>query len=501
MFPTNNNARFQTYKSRRDSLKEDFERRKLPRRLNVDGYFFSLHDLTRHKLAYVCCRKTSTKCKIKVMVTWDDLERVGYYKEDNIRVSMNLNGNIMYELKGFHSPACVAKYNYLARKALIKSLEEQKDRKKNKKKKPHEEGAIEKNVKMTLDGGKIFFLGETQVEVESRVHIILLLGSKFMIEQLVNCSCIFVNQTQVTLGFDEETWLISFLIMDSSGECIPTVHLLLDKTRRRLVREGFHMLLREIYTFFFNTPKNSKYNYLPRSKSGNIYEDLQINQRWKMMYCHDDRVISDEIRRVFRCDVMEGNFWLTIEMERERQRLKIPKSTKTRLVLSICQTLWVVEKSQREKVFRKLFSQVSQERERNLEALIYFFKALIEDRGNTGNGEEVIGFSKASGEMTKRFHESLKREMRRKNVTLEIVFNILRFYELEFRQNIINGKILLDESKREVEELVEEPVYGNFVNVEEGFREFPEENIDINIDINSQAAFFQNPFFNKFGRR
>jgi hypothetical protein len=418
------------------------------------------------------------------MVTWDDLERVGYYKEDNIRVSMNLNGAIMYEAKGFHSPACVAKYNYLARKAMLKSIEEQSSRNKNRKRQGHDKVEIRKNVWMTLDGGKKFFLGESRLTVNRKMHIVLLLGSKFMIEKLIKCSSVFINQTEVALGYEEKTWLLSFMGMDKSGECIPMIHLLLDKTKKKLVVEGLKMVLREIYNFLFKTNNRSNYNYLPKSKTGNIIKDLQMNKKWKVIFCHKDDQISVPCREVLQTEVIEGNFWLTIEMERERQRLKIPKSSKTSIVISICQTLWVVHRSERDKVFKKLFSQVSQERDKNLESLIYFFKDLIEERGNGGNGEEVIGFSKGAGEMTKRFHKSIKTEMKREKVTLEIVLNILRFYELEFRQNILNGKIQFQDLQMTYDDV---GLYdGHLVNVEDGYVISEEENIDINIDINSQ---------------
>ena len=179
--------------------------------------FFSLHDLTKHKLAYVCCRKTSTKCKIKVIVAWDDLERVAYYKEDNIRVSVNLNGNIMYEAKGFHSPSCVAKFDFLARKAMMKSLEEKKQRNAQKYRTGPEHGEIEKNVRKALDGRKPFFLQQSKVQTKIGMRTVLLLGSKFMIEQLLKCKCLFIDQTKIALDYQEETWLLSILGMDSKG--------------------------------------------------------------------------------------------------------------------------------------------------------------------------------------------------------------------------------------------------------------------------------------------
>lgn len=495
-----NSSRFQTYKSRRDSLKEDFERRKLPRRINVDGYFFSLHDLTRHKLAYVCCRKTSTKCKIKVMVAWDDLERVGYYLEDNIRVSMNLNGNIMYEAKGFHSQACIAKYNYLAQKALLKSLEERKQKSREKDQGEAEQTVIEKNVRKTLDGRKPFILGEARVGADSGVHTVILLGSHFMVEQLLKCGSLLVNQIEVALDHNEETWLISFMAKDRDDECLPAVYLLLNKKRGEVLREGFKMLLREIYQV--KSRSKSGGFYLPKSKSGSIYEDLEVGKTWNEVYCKPDPLLARELKAVFGCEVNEGNFWLTMELEKERKRLGIQQSDKSSLIISICQTLWTIDKNQRNNVFKKLFSQVTQENEKNLESLIFFFKNLLREKGNLDKEEEVIGFCKTSSQMHKKFHQSLYKEMQRKGVSLEIVLNILRFYELEFRQKILNGQISFDESQEQGTFNFDDSGFHDFVNLKHDVRQDPAENIDINVDFSShKGMYWGNSYSLRFNRR
>ena len=105
------------YREKREMLKKEFENRKLAKKINLDGYFCSIHDLTRNRLVFVCCRKTSTRCKIKVHITWDGLEQAGYIMDNGVRVTPNIQGMGVYEIKGAHSPECVAKHDYLERKA------------------------------------------------------------------------------------------------------------------------------------------------------------------------------------------------------------------------------------------------------------------------------------------------------------------------------------------------------------------------------------------------
>lgn len=105
------------YREKRELLKKEFENRKLAKKINIDGYFCSLHDLTRNRLVFVCCRKTSTRCKIKVHITWDGLEEAGFIIDNGVRVTPNIVGMNVYEIKGKHSPECVAKHDYLQRKA------------------------------------------------------------------------------------------------------------------------------------------------------------------------------------------------------------------------------------------------------------------------------------------------------------------------------------------------------------------------------------------------
>jgi hypothetical protein len=388
----------------------------------------------------------------------------------------------------------------LAQKALLKSLEEKKEKSKNKNKPKVEQPVLERNIRKTLDGRKPFLLGESRIEDAGKIHTVILMGSHFMLEQLLKCNAIYINQIEVALDHNEETWLFSFMGKDRDEECLPGVYLLMNKRRPRLLREGLRMLLREIY--HIKTKSRSGYWYLPKSKSGNIFQDLNIKQIWTEVHCQPDPLLAREIAAVFGSRVVEGNFWLSMEMEKERKRLGISASNKTSLIISICQTLWTIDKKQRNSVFIKLFSQVTQENEKNLESLIYFFKNLLQEKGNLGSEEEVIGFCRTASTMHKKFHQSLYREMRRKGVSLEIVLNILRFYELEFRQKIKNGRITFEETQESDSEL-----YGDFHmhslgDMEQQAPQNPVENIDINVDVSSHKnLYWPQPYSQRFNRR
>ena len=164
---TQADRRAQIYREKRELLKKEFENRKLAKKINLDGYFCSLHDLTRNRLVFVCCRKTSTRCKIKIHITWDGLEEAGYMMEGGIRVTPDIKGMKVYEIKGRHSPECIAKRDYLERKALLE--EEEQARRKGSfgdtESEYEEQDESEKFFCKTLDGTMLFKLQDSIVTV------------------------------------------------------------------------------------------------------------------------------------------------------------------------------------------------------------------------------------------------------------------------------------------------------------------------------------------------
>lgn len=525
--------RAQTYREKRELLKKEFENRKLAKKINLDGYYCSLHDLTRNRLVFVCCRKTSTRCKIKVHITWDGLEQAGYMLENGVRVTPNIKGMKIYEIKGRHSPECVAKHDYLERKAQLEEREEQEQR--DGKPRParksssvsssseyEEQDERSKSFSMTLDGAMHFRLQDSlisgrraredsaqQVKKEevgpkleeaddagpdSNPNLrVLLLGSRYMVKQLMKCDEILVDKMDVDLGNSSKNTLISLFGIDKVYEGVPGVHIFAERYCQRVVEEGLRMLRREMTLIQSNNNDLSvglEQKILHFKAHQDNPRDLYFEVYWKNVYSAEDNEITRAIRGQMDVNVMVGDFDLTWQLRRESSRLGLPKSKKLDVIISICQILWETSLNKNNELYLQLISLTRQEQNSKLKDLVDHFEQLQNAR-NKPHEEEIFGVSQAKTSPEIKFREMIRKELLRENNSFETLYNILRFYEIEYRQKIINGSVTFEKYQDQVPGPdVEASAESNDVSPQsmsqfEELHSFREKESQMNIDIHA----------------
>ena len=477
--------RSQNYREKREMLKREFENRKLAKKINVDGYLCSLHDLTRNRLVFVCCRKTSTRCKIKIHITWDGLEQAGYKMEGNIRVTPDIKHMSIYEIKGRHSPECIAKHDYLERKAKLE-LEEEEDM-------PNPlvtqvitsntptgsasiynntHSQIEKSFCMTLDNAMYFRLQDSTIsvrkdckpksyvkqdsltddalsdQIDSNIwnYRILLLGSRFMVKELMKCDEVLIDRMDMDLGNMTKNTLISIFGIDKNCDGVPGVYIFMEEFSEKLIQEGFRMLRREMS--IINSDNNDLSMGLEQKiihfkanqvNLGNLYYEMY----WKKVYYYQEDQLSTIIRSQLKIPVSIGDFDLTWKLRKESVRLEIPKTNKLDLIISICQTFWNSGYDKINKFHEQLITLTNQENDYKLKTLVDYFVELQKKR-NTPYETELYDLKEEKVSPEIKFKKMINKELAREKNKFETLYNILRFYEIEYRQKIISGAVVFE---------------------------------------------------------
>lgn len=524
--------RAQTYREKRELLKKEFENRKLAKKINLDGYFCSLHDLTRNRLVFVCCRKTSTRCKIKVHITWDGLEQAGYMLENGVRVTPNIKGMKTYEIKGRHSPECIAKHDYLERKAQLEEREELEQKEQWTKPKPktssvysssegEEQDEKGRTFSMTLDGAMHFRLQDSLVsirgqrrgleelvkkeegackleteasseKVQNSSFRVLLLGSRFMVKQLMKCDEVLVDKMDIDLGNNSKNTLISIFGIDKQCEGVPGVYIFAEKYCKEVIEEGFRMLQREMTLIQENNNDLSvglEQKILHFKAHQNNPTELYFEIYWKNVFSAEENEITQAIRRQMDVNLMIGDFDLTWKLRKESGRLGLPKSKKLDLIISICQILWKTSLNKEDGLYVQLISLTRQEQNDKLADLVRHFEQL-QTRRNKPHEEEIFGVSEAKTSPEVKFREMIRKELLREKNSFETLYNILRFYEIEYRQKIINGSITFEKYSSQAEQFQNESSKSDAESQQSAsqFEELPslrEKESQMNIDIHA----------------
>ena len=405
-------------RQKRERLKEEFEQRKLAKRLILNGYFFSLHDLRRYKLAFRCCRKASKKCRIRIYISWEELEKAGHYCQGGVRVAPEIKNKIDYDLRGQHSISCIAQNAILKTENKVSGLQ-------NLGTAATETGflvsQLEKNLQMTLDSGNIFCLQRSSVMEFSwrRKGTILLLGSNYTLECLMKCETVFVVEHVLEMKNGKKIFTLTFVGEFEPGHCVPGVHMLVELKGVKSIREGMKMIEREIVKY--------------RENEGRMGEEEKI-PKWQKFIILSNKTVGREVCRNLKCDVDFPEFDEDWEIQKKMVNLGIDRTSQIDIMLNLCMTLKEIGKEKGKGLYLKLIDQVKKDKNENYIDFIDFIW-----------NDELTKIKKKKEEETKiilpycckRFFEKFKKELIDKDIDVEILINVLRYFELDFRQKLM----------------------------------------------------------------
>lgn len=414
------NRRLFSNRQKRERLKEEFEQRKLAKRLILEGYFFSLHDLRRYKLAFRCCRKASKKCRIRIYVSWEELEKAGHYLQGGVRVAPEIKGRIDYDLRGQHSKSCMAQNRFLKGVNRVSGLQ-------NLGTAATETGflvsQVEKNLRMTLDGGMAFMLQRSTVMELTwrRKATVLLLGSPYSLDCLVNSTRAYIVEHELKLKSKMVLTLVTF-VAEYEGFCVPGVHLLLEIKGTKSMREGMRMLQREI------------------AKGSEDGEERVL--KWDRLVVFSDKLTAREAARSLGQNVDMSEWDAEWEVQKRMISLGVDQCPQIDILLPLCRTLRQLGRAKGEGLYHKAVAQARKEGNENCARLVEFF---WDDE--LGQMEQAAAQSKKTvlPYCCRRFFESLRKELISKRAEMEVVFNILRYFELHFRQKLMEKNYRLRE--------------------------------------------------------
>ena len=414
---TMENQRLFSNRQKRERLKEEFEHRKLAKRLILNGYFFSLHDLRRYKLAFRCCRKASKKCRIRIYISWEELEKAGHYVQGGVRIAPEIKGKIDYDLRGQHSKSCIAQNVYRKQATNCNGLM-------NLGTAATESGflvsQIEKNLRMTLDGGMVFCLGRSDVMECSfkRKGSILLLGSEYSINCLIKCRVVFVFEHKVKLRKNNKKInMISIIGEYEEGYCVPGAHVILELRGTKSVRESMRMLQREVQKCVDNEVKSLDEKF----------------PKWEKVVVYSDKLVAREVARNLKHDVDLGFYDEDWEIQKKIIDLSLDKMEQVDILIPLLKTLRKVGQSKGGDLYKRLSEEVKKEKNPNFQKLINFFwnDELEQIKSRRSKCEETFPQS------CKKYISLFRKEITKKRGNLEVVLNVLRYFELHFRQKLM----------------------------------------------------------------
>jgi hypothetical protein len=404
-------------RQKRERLKEEFEDRKLAKRLILDGYFFSLHDLRRYKLAFRCCRKASKKCRIRIYISWEELEKAGHYIQGGARVAPEIKGKIDYDLRGTHSTSCIAQNAYLKQVNRVSGLPSLGTA-------ATETGflvsQIEKNLRMTLDGGMYFCLQRSTVMELSwrRKGTVLLLGSKYSLDCLMKCPRAYVMEHRLKLLNNKKLVMFSVIGEYEKGYCVPGAHIIVELRGIKSMREAMRMLNREI-------------------QKCNDEEVKSLDEKfpnWDKMIVYSDKLVAREAVRNLKENV-EMCYWdEDWEIQKKLIMLGLEKKSQIDILISVCKTIKKIGKEKGKELYEKLCEQVKKENNENYLKLINFFwENELDKIQERYTKEKTINIPQSC----KKFLSMFRKELNKKRGNMEDILNVLRHFELHFRQKLM----------------------------------------------------------------
>jgi hypothetical protein len=209
--------------------------------------------------------------------------------------------------------------------------------------------------------------------------------------------------------------MITF-VGEFEGYCVPGAHLVIELRGTKSIREGMKMLYREI--------------------QNNIEDEVKTQDekvpKWDKVVVYSDKLVAREALKHLKENVDLAEWDEEWEIQKKMIQLEVDKSSQIEILLNVCQTIRKIGQTKGKELYEKLIDQVKKEENENYIKFIDFF-------WNDELKKLKKGMSKPTAlpYICKKYFDLFKKELIKKEVNLEILFNVLRYFELNFRQKLM----------------------------------------------------------------
>ena len=93
-------------REKRRELKQRYEELQLPNKVILNNFVFSLDNILQEKVVFICSRRVSMDCDVRIHITWEQLEKAPNRLTTLPNEALDINGVLFYNIKGEHSEAC-----------------------------------------------------------------------------------------------------------------------------------------------------------------------------------------------------------------------------------------------------------------------------------------------------------------------------------------------------------------------------------------------------------
>ena len=410
-------------REKRRELKQKYEELRLPKKVLLNGYIFSLHDILREKVVFICSRQVSMDCDVKIHITWEQLEKAPNRVAQTTKETLDINGVLFYNIKGDHSEACrlrnafnstLTSHNnnhlWVEKVDTNKSLDTELDDLF----KDSAHFTVEHKNTVTMDLKMPFFHKKFSMYLDSNYKSeVFLFGSEDMLTILRNVEDVFVDFTLINFKGNTDLFILTLLAADDYQHCVPTVHIVLNTRSKTLFRIVFSEL-RDILS-----PDELK---------------------WKRCFSFHDKVMMQEFKAIFKIDLRYNHFEFIQELQTETKKMKMENPEIQQIIISMCESLWMMDHAQRQASIDKLVQELRENQEGYpYSRLFQFFMNKLKIHGLKENENSMKSHHVWSNQSCETFHRFLKDRFKRKKMSINNVAYELRKLEFESRSNFQKG--------------------------------------------------------------
>jgi hypothetical protein len=235
-----------------------------------------------------------------------------------------------------------------------------------------------------------------------------------MISILKDAEDIYIDFTLINFKGNTDLFILTLLAADKSQYCLPAIHVVLNNRHKTLFRIIFSELKEIIGP-----------------------EDIL----WKRCYSFHDKIMMQEFKAIFKLDLRYNHFEFIQELESETRKMKMENPEIQKIIISMCESLWMMDHEQRQGSIDKLVQELKENQEGYpYSRLFQFFMNKLKIHGLKENENCMKNHHVWSNQSCEAFHKYLKEKFKRKKMNINNVAHELRKLELESRANYVKGK-------------------------------------------------------------
>jgi hypothetical protein len=410
-------------REKRRELKQKYDELRLPKKVLLNGYIFSLHDILNEKLVFICLRNMSMDCDVRIHITWEQLEKAPNRVVQTTKDILDISGVLFYNIKGEHSEACRLRNafnssltNNANNHLWVEQIETKKslDTELDDLFKDSAHFTVDRKNTITVDLKMPFFHKKFSMYLDNNFRSeVFFFGSEDMITILRNVEDIFVDFTLINFKGNTDLHILTLLAADDNRSCLPCLHIVLNTRNKTLFRIVFSEL-KEILG----------------------HEDL----KWRRCYSFHDKMMMQEFKAIFKIDLRYNHFEFIKELETETRKLHMANDEIQKIIISMCESLWMMDHGQRQASIDKLVQELKENQEGYpYSKLFQFFMNKLRIHGLKENENSMKCHYVWSNQTCETFHNFLKEKFRRKKMSINNVAHELRKLEFETRSNFLKG--------------------------------------------------------------